>query len=299
MQKYDLHIHSNESDGKYSKTDLIYLAEIRNIQLISFCDHNSCKNFDINTLQNEYLKKYGKNFSTKILVGTEISASSKICNGVHILGYGMNNIKLLQGEFEKINLKNSDKVAEQVRLINENFDIPITINEVEKCSDNRIITSKDLANAMLKYGYIKNMSDMHIFTEYSSKSHINKYKMEDIDAINMIHKAGGVAILAHPIKLRNIKNSGYLNKNEFEEYLEYLINHNIDGIESHSLKHTDKQKEEFYKIAKEKKLLVTAGSDFHDEKRTPYLGVEYNPEIFLFPLLNSIKEKHKNINYER
>ena len=242
MQKYDLHIHSNESDGKYSKTDLIYLAEIKNIQLISFCDHNSCKNFDINTLQNEYLKKYGKNFSTKILVGTEISASSKICNGVHILGYGMNNIKLLQGEFEKINLKNSDKVAEQVRLINENFDIPITINEVEKCSDNRIITSKDLANAMLKYGYIKNMSDMHIFTEYSSKSHINKYKMEDIDAINMIHKAGGVAILAHPIKLRNIKNSGYLNKNEFEKYLEYLINHNIDGIESHSLKHTDKQK---------------------------------------------------------
>ena len=81
----------------------------------------------------------------------------------------------------------------------------------------------------------------------------------------------------------------------------FLIKNGLDGVESHTIKHNNEEKEKYYQINSEFGIISTAGTDFHDELRTPQLGVMVDPEIFLFPLLDRIKKKQniikKKLNY--
>lgn len=118
-------------------------------------------------------------------------------------------------------------------------------------------------------------------------------KISDIDSIKIIHKSGGIAILAHPIELKRKIDGTPLGYEEYENYIKYLLSNGLDGIETHTIKHNAQQQAIYYKIANKYNLLTTAGTDFHDEKRTPQLGVTYNPNVFLKPLLIRIKEKNE------
>ena len=79
-----------------------------------------------------------------------------------------------------------------------------------------------------------------------------------------------------------------------KNYLKYLKSAGLSGVETHTVKHTEYEQAMYYKGAKELNLLTTAGSDFHDEERTPVFGVDYEPTEFLKPILECLKEREKN-----
>ena len=291
---YDLHVHSTDSDGKYSKVDLLEIAKLKNIKVIAFCDHNSYKNLDNRIIKREYEEKYHRKSDSLIIPSIEISAGSNKYRGIHILGYGLRNIKPIKEAIDSVNIQNVRAMYKQIELINREYGIPITVQQVIKLAMKNNITSKDLEEALIYYGYIGTKSDMYKFTNKNSKSHVDKVKISDIDSIKIIHKSGGIAILAHPIELkRKIDGTPLGYEEEYENYIKYLLSNGLDGIETHTIKHNAQQQAIYYKIANKYNLLTTAGTDFHDEKRTPQLGVTYNPNVFLKPLLIRIKEKNE------
>ena len=108
MYKYDLHVHSSDSDGKYSKVDLLEKARENNIEVIAFCDHNSCENMNPRIIKQEYLEKYGMNSETLIIPAIEISAGSDPYRGIHILGYGIKDIGLIKSKIHEIDRQNEE-----------------------------------------------------------------------------------------------------------------------------------------------------------------------------------------------
>lgn len=288
---YDLHVHSTDSDGKYSKVQLLELARLKKMSVIAFCDHNSYQNLDSNKIKAEYEKRYHEKSDILIIPAIEISASSDKYRGIHILGYGITNIKPIKDCIDRINEQNSQALYRQIELINSEYGIPINVEQIVKIANKKVITDKDIEKALIYLGYIQTSKEMYKFTSRSSKSHVEKHKISDIDSIRIIHDSGGIAILAHPIEIKNRSDNVTIGYDEFEKYIKYLQIYGLDGVETHTIKHNNEQQSNYFKITKKYELLTTAGTDFHDEERTPKFGVEYDPNIFLKPLLSKLKEK--------
>lgn len=302
---YDLHVHTNESDGKYTKLQLLNFMNIHKISAVAFCDHNICNNNDIELIQKQYEKQYGNKNSVKIIPSIEFDAGNEIYRRTHILGYGITNSELITQKLIEYQIKNVEATISQINKINNIYKTNITPTMVEEIEGTKYISSKGIKLILIKLGLAESISDVYKFVNRNSPTHVDREKIRDIDIIRLIHDSGGVAILAHPIEISRKDNNQKLGyENEYKQYLEFLVKKGLDGVESHTIKHNDEEKEKYYQINKEFGIISTAGTDFHDELRTPQLGRIDDPETFLFPLLDKIKNRQNIIKecndyYER
>lgn len=298
--QYDLHVHTRESDGKYSNLELMKSANDKNFAYIAFCDHNVCNNINPCILSERYIAKYRSVCKTKVIPSIELDVSNEIYRRIHILGYGIIDTELLTKRISEIQMQNVEATVLQIKLINEKYGTNITKEQVEIIEGTKFISSKGLKQTLIKLGIVQNMRDTYKFVSHRSDTHVDRKKIKDVEAIDLIHKAGGIAVLAHPIEISDKKNGisvGYSEK--YEEYLQELIRYGLNGVESHTVKHSDTEKRAFFKINYKYNLISTAGTDFHDEKRTPIFGVSYNHNIFLQPLLDKVKEQNKKFYEEK
>lgn len=302
---YDLHVHTNESDGKYSKLQLLNFMDKQKIKVVAFCDHNICNNNDIKVIKRQYVEKYGNKLNIKIIPSIELDADNEVYRRIHILGYGLKNNSIIAKKLMDYQKENVSATIEQIDKINKMYKTNITPDMLEQIEGTEYISSKGLKLLLIKLGLANSIRDTYKFVSRTSPTHVNRKKISDIETIKLIHDAGGIAILAHPIEISRKDNKGKIGYgDEYKRYLNYLVLNGLDGVESHTVKHNDAEKQQYYQINKELGILSTAGTDFHDEIRTPKLGIDYNPKIFLFPLLNKIKYKQNIIkesdnDYER
>jgi hypothetical protein len=90
---------------------------------------------------------------------------------------------------------------------------------------------------------------------------VPKAKMSALEAIELIHQAGGLAVMAHP------------GLNKTDESIPDLVAAGLDGIECFHTKHNAATAERYQKIAREHDLLITGGSDCHGlSKGKPLIG---------------------------
>ena len=75
--------------------------------------------------------------------------------------------------------------------------------------------------------------------------------MSAMEAIELVHQAGGLAVMAHP------------GLNRTDEIIPALVKSGLDGIECFHTKHTTRLVERYLEIADRHRLLVTGGSDCH------------------------------------
>src|SRR6185295_14010126 len=90
---------------------------------------------------------------------------------------------------------------------------------------------------------------------------VPKAKMSALEAIELIHHAGGLAVMAHP------------GLNRADEIIPDLVAAGLDGIECFHTKHSNAVARHYLTLAKKFNLLVTGGSDCHgNTKGRPLLG---------------------------
>lgn len=257
MTRSDLHIHSLHSDGEWTVEELIKEAKNKGLYAMALTDHDTVKGVK----EALYL---GEKYGVRVIKGLELS-SIKI-GDVHILGYGIDveNEELLaklddvvekRGERNRAILK---KLEELGMLVDE--------KELLKIGEGKIIGRKLISDLMIKKGYVKTVSEA--FDKYlgsAKPAYVPLVRLTPFDAIDLIHKAGGVAVLAHPSKL-------LFKGEELESFIRDLKAHGLDGIEGYYYTHTPKEVEYYSKLAKELDLFMTGGSDFHGMYRSSRIG---------------------------
>lgn len=244
MQKADLHIHTTESDGKLTPTQVVDESFKNNIKLIAITDHDAIAGIDEAITRSKFYD------NVKVIPGIEFSS---LYNNkeVHLLGYFIDykNDKLidLTNEIKNYRLKRAKKIIAKLN----NLGINITIEEVLKESKAENIGRPHIARVMIEKNYIKTINEA--FDKYigkNKKAFVERYKLSLEDAINIIHECNGIAVLAHPVLLKvPIK--------------ELLDKFDIDGIEVYHSKLEKSNSKTYLKIAKEYNLYITGGSDFH------------------------------------
>lgn len=246
--KFDLHVHTNYSDGKFKPSKVIDLAVKRNLNGLAITDHDTVLGLSEAI---EYSKRY-ENF--KIIPGIELGC---IYNDeeVHILGYFIdyNSKELLDAtkRLRKDRIERGKRIISKLRSLN----IEITQDEVQSLSKEDFIGRVHIARVLLNKNYVNSISDA--FEKYLSKgspAYVLRKTFTIKESISLINSANGIAILAHPGILK-----------EKEKVINYCIKSGIQGIECIHSKHSEIDTKMFKNIAEKEHLLITAGSDCHGE----------------------------------
>ncbi len=264
MEKIDLHIHTNCSDGMLSPKEVIDEAVKNGVSTIAICDHDT-----IDAYQEE-LFQYAKSKNIELVVGVEISTKTNK-SGIHVLGY---NFDLNDQEFKErlYNLRNArhiylKKVASKLEELGYKVD-------VEKLDQIDAVTKAHIANdvidnkeneAKLKevFGYVPQMGEfIETIMNENCPAYVKKESITPKEASKLIHSANGKVVLAHPVAYTYEDN---LTEADVEQLVKDM---QPDGVESNYI-YIDRNNQKHNDIsvwaafAKKHNLQTTIGSDFH------------------------------------
>ncbi len=269
MKNYiDLHMHSKYSDdGEFTPQNLVKQCYEAGVKVMAIADHNSVK---ANTEASQEAIKYGIEF---------IPAIEADCtyNGVnlHLLGYGIdsNNDEIIALE-KSVHEQEVASSNEKLELTNK-LGFALTKEDMDDVSDNGVWTGEMFGEVLLEKEEYRNHEILKPYRQGGSRSdnpfvnfywdfyaqgkpcYTNMHYPSLKEAINIINKAGGVAVLAHP---------GNNLKDKYELFDE-MVGLGIQGVEAFSSYHSEEACQYFYGKAKEYNLLATSGSDYHGKTK--------------------------------
>lgn len=263
MQKVaDLHIHTVASDGSYRPEEAVKIAKKMKISAVAICDHDSVEGI-------EPALEAGKLYRVKVIPAVEMCYEEGPA-GVHIVGYFIDwRNATLREALREIQQGRFRRIRDIVDRLSE-IGIEITLADVlAEAAEGSVLTRPHVAKAMMKRGYVKSESEaFEKYLVYGRPAYVNRYQLPLGEIMRLIRNSGGVPVLAHP---------KYQNAIEF---VPYLVELGLKGIEVYHPDHTQKEVAKFKKIAKKYGLIEVGGSDAHGADRpigtltVPYEVVE-------------------------
>ena len=255
MLDYDLHCHSNISDGTLSPTELMGRAAERGVRVIALTDHD-----DVDGL--EEARATAVQHGMTFINGVEISVSWR-SHTLHIVGLnidpayqalvgGLRSVRSGRGERAK---KMSDELAKA--------GISGALEGAYQFANNpNMISRTHFARYLVEAGHCKDVKS--VFNRYlvKGKPGFVPHQWATLqDAVSWIRGSGGVAVLAHPG--RYMSGRVGMGKKTMRELLADFVVVGGQAIEVVTGSHTPEQYAEFARYAMEFKLLASCGSDFH------------------------------------
>ena len=266
----DLHLHSTQSDGSFSPTQVVQRAAKLGLSAISLTDHDSVAG--VQEAQN-----IGRDIGVEVIPGTELSAHEAGID-IHILGYFIDpaNSDLLAylQKFQDARRNRAEKIVARLNRLG----VRITMAHVLHKAGDAAIGRPHVADVLVEEGFV--FSHDHAFQKYlgyGKPAYQPKFVLTPRKAVEIIHAAGGLASLAHPVLYRR------------DALIPDLIKQGLDGIEVMHVKHDHADVRRYSDMAKRYGLLTTGGSDCHGDGRgQAIMGTVQVPSTFLDAMKKSV-----------
>ena len=250
----DLHLHTRFSDGTYSPEELVAQAQRFRLRAIALTDHDSVEGC---VRTGEACAAAGIEF----IPGTELTAEHE-GNEIHLLGYFIDtaNPRLLV-QIARFQAVRQNRIREMVARLNQ-LKVPLAADKVFALANCRSPGRPHVARALVEARLCGSLDEaFERFLKKNRPAWVPKFKMGAEDAIELIHHAGGLAVLAHP------------GLNRTDAVIPDIVEAGLDGIECFHTKHSTATAEYYLEIADRFHLLVTGGSDCHGlSKGKPLIG---------------------------
>ena len=263
----DLHIHSIYSDGSKTIEEILKICEEKKIEYISITDHNTVKQYYDEALQNKNI------FSGKVIKGVELNAVFQDKN-IEILGYNITPDiikKWCKNYYSEEKLKKQQEICYK-RLLNicDKQNLIYDKTKIERTKETGYIEIS-IYNELMRHK--ENYKILGEFTESlsvffrkglanpKSKYFVNRieFRPKYEEVIDIIHKSGGKAFLAHPFE-NKIKNTiSFIDELRKEKEL--------DGIECFHPSANQEQRNILVQYAKSHNLYISGGSDYHGDSK--------------------------------
>jgi predicted metal-dependent phosphoesterase TrpH len=189
---FDLHTHTDASDGALSPNELVRLARERHVDCLAITDHDTLgayEQLDPDALQ-----------SIKLIVGIELSTVWQGHN-IHIIGLNVDpdHLTLKEGINAQQDARESRAIQIAQRLAKTGIDDPMPA--VRKIAGESMIGRPHFARHLVDIGHVKNLNAA--FRKYLGNGKIGDVKQcwaALPEVVSWIQAAGGTAVLAHPVK---------------------------------------------------------------------------------------------------
>ncbi len=242
----DLHSHTNESDGSASPPELVDIARQSQVGILAITDHDTFAGYD-------RALPLANDAGIDLICGIEISAKLQ-GRSAHLLGYFIKRDEVSDLR-EWIKELQSSRRERNVRLASRLRDLGINITFEEAEARGGAITGRPhFAQLVVEKGYAATIQQaFDKYLDEAAPGYVYRSEPEFFDAIKRVRRVGGIASLAHPVRLRS----------DLMSVLPQLRESGLNAIEAYHSDHTPSHTQLYLSLAKRYGLLVTGGSDFH------------------------------------
>lgn len=278
--RIDLHTHSSVSDGTDTPTRLVHLAQSAGLDVIALTDHDT---FDGISQAVEAGKRLGVTVVNGVEMSCEVDGDS-----VHLLGYGCDHWnRPLREELARNRSARADRLQGFADRLTE-LGLPLTVDDIKEQSGlSPSVGRPHIADAMVKKGYVADRREaFDRWLADDKPGYISRYSTPLPQAIDLIHGAGGVAVLAHPWR------RGHATKLT-ADYIAGLVSvHELEGIEVDHQDHDRQTREVLFEMGQRLGLIRTGSSDYHGTGKVGHdLGVNTTRESAYRELLARIRRR--------
>ena len=268
--KIDLHIHSkNGSDGKWTLEEIFAEAARRDIQFMSITDHDAihCQD-EAMALAARYGIAYIPGVELSVTFSHPTYRDGKTAE-LHFLGYGYDiHYKPLMGKLYELRDFREKRAKEILKNINREFQKEgrqsFSDHDMEEiqASVGGSFGRPHIANYMIKKGIVSGKKEA--FSKYLVKCDVAKMPLTLGEASELIRGAGGKLVIAHPND-PNGSSLVSLTSSVAQQHAiirEAMLQY-IDGVECWHSRHSGRAIESYLAFARKEGLIVTGGSDCH------------------------------------
>jgi predicted metal-dependent phosphoesterase TrpH len=232
----DLHTHTTASDGTFSPAGLVRLAAEKGLSALAVTDHDTIDGIAAARYQAE---KSGVAFVS----GIEISAEFTKDGTMHILGYCIDETdRAFRDALQFLKDARKERNPKIIERLNEEG-VSITLGDVLAESGGGEVGRPHFARALVRRGHAASIADA--FERYIAKGapcYVDKARLSPADSIDLIRRAGGVPVLAHPGTLN-------LSPEGLEALLRKLVGWGLMGLECLYSNHTPEETERYLALA--------------------------------------------------
>ena len=259
MAKFDLHLHSNYSDGSDDIKTLLEKISETGIKIFALTDHDTVAGCD----EMKNIVPTG----TLFIPSVELTCHSDGLS-CHILGYNCDyENKTLLNLIEKGKILRKKKLDTRIDYLKKVHNIILTDDEKAWLYSRTSVVKTHIANVLVKRGLASdNVSAMK---KYLDGCKTGKTKFEISEAINAIKLAGGIPVWAHPLGGEGEEHD---SEEEFLLKLEVMKNYGIKGLECYYSRYNENEAEFLVQCAKNNNLLISGGSDYHGTNKDIPIG---------------------------
>lgn len=254
MKYIDLHVHSVCSDGTCTPEELVELAIQNDLVAFALTDHDT-----VEGVGRALHAAEGKQI--QVIPGVEISCEYEISPSqkkeIHILGYNLDHTQpeLCQA-LEAVAQERDDRNRKMCENLSRDG-FPIDYESLTERFGNTIITRAHFARFLLEKGAIPSIDSAFkkILAQDGPYFVMRKYLTPE-KGIDLIKKAGGIPVLAHPLLYK-------MSVTELHNLLTELKGYGLRGIEAMYSRNRGNDEAFVRKLASEYDLFITGGTDFH------------------------------------
>ena len=245
----DLQLHSSASDGSDSPSEVVRRAAKKGFAAIALTDHDTMQGVPEAAIQ-------AAASGLELIPACELSTLDDNERQIDMLAYG---IDIDDAEFQAtLNTIRSGRLGRaylMVQRLNE-CGYAVSWERVQAIAGSENIGRPHVARAMVEAGVVATMKEAFTpeFILDGGRCYVQRVKITPAEAIERIHRAGGVAVAAHPGRT-----------NLSDEDVASLASAGLDGIEVHYPRHSKAETLRFLELAGRFDLLVTGGSDDHGD----------------------------------
>lgn len=248
----DLHAHTNASDGEHSPQELIDIARARRITVLGIADHDTTAGLE------RALAAAETAGDIEIIPGVELSTDIP-GSEIHVLGYLMDwrdpyFVEMLT-RFQEGRIGRAQKIVDKLTALGA----PISFQRVKDIAGDGAIGRPHVARALLEAGHVATIKDaFDLYLANDKPAYVEHYSLPPAQAVELILRAGGVPVLAHPRGVTQI--------------VPELVKAGLVGLECYYAEYDDRTRHELAELAKQYGLIATGGSDFHGLHRMGHMS---------------------------
>ena len=265
MPGIDLHTHTVYSDGTFTPTELIALARDRGLDRVAVTDHDTTNGI-------VEAGAAGAEAGVEVVPGVELS-TVRDGEGVHVLCYYMDLAHPeFMAELQRLRDDRFGRGEQMVRKLQE-LGYPVTFERVREIAKGGNIIRPHVAQALVEAGVVPTIKEAFSDELIGSggRAYVEKHALHPTQAIELVHRAGGACVLAHPGTWREVSPVPV-------SAIEELVEAGLDGIEASHPEHTPEMEAGYVEMAERWGLFWTGASDCHGTRYDPVrLGSRTTP----------------------
>jgi len=261
MDLVDLHTHTDRSDGSTPPCDLVRQAAAEGLRALAISDHDTLAGYDA---ASPMASDYGVELICAVELSTRPSENrepGKRDRSVHVLGYWI--LSEPTAEFRRyLETQQASRRERNVDLVAKlrQLGVSITLEDAEVYGRNQV-GRPHFARVLLEKGCVSNMQEaFDVYLADEAQAGVERDEPALDEGIRRIKESGGMASLAHPIRLPQ-------RGADLERMVEQLLEAGLEGIEVFHSEHSPADCAEFAAIARRFGLVPTGGTDYHGDNK--------------------------------